>query len=246
MLMADGVTTITFLPSDVDSYYYYNVAACINFGAQAGACLIMFFAVAVLTRSSKRKSFLFILNLLSLAFGFLRALLFALYFVGPWSEFYGAFTLDFSRVPRSAYATSISGSVIPLLMTNTVNISLFMQAYTVCKVFNGAPRYGIIVLSGIIALMAIGFRFALTVANSRAILNADSFYPMEWMGRAALITETLSIWYFSIIFTGKLIYTIWNRRRRGWKQWSAVRILAAMGGCTMIIPCKLSSYLHMN
>ncbi|KAI9644131.1 pheromone alpha factor receptor [Ciborinia camelliae] len=229
--MADGVTPVTLTPLDVDSFYYYNAASSINFGAQAGACLLMFFVVVVLTRAAKRKTILFALNILSLLFGFLRALLFAIYFVSAFNDFYAAFTMDFSRVPRSDYATSVAGSVIPLLMTITVNMSLYLQAYTVCKGLDDIYRIILTCLSFIVALLAIGFRFALTVVNSIAILSTSaSSIPTQWLTKGALVTETISIWFFSLIFTGKLVWTLYNRRRHGWKQWSAVRILAAMGG----------------
>ncbi|ESZ92266.1 hypothetical protein SBOR_7355 [Sclerotinia borealis F-4128] len=237
ILMADGVTTVAITPIDVDYFYYYNVASCINFGAQAGACLLMFFVVVVLTKAAKRKTLLFVLNILSLLLGFLRALLFAIYFVQGFNEFYAAFTMDFSRVPRSAYATSVAGSVIPLLMTITVNMSLYLQAYTVCKGLDDIYRFILTGLSGLVALLAIGFRFAATVVNCKAILStAASSVPMQWLTKGTLVTETISIWFFSLVFTGKLVWTLYNRRRHGWRQWSAVRILAAMGGCTMIIP----------
>ncbi|KAM3085911.1 pheromone alpha factor receptor [Clarireedia jacksonii] len=121
-------------------------------------------------------------------------------------------------------------------MTITVNMSLFLQAYTVCKGFDDIYRYTMTAVSGIVALLAISFRFATTVINIQTILSATSFLSMAWLMEGTLVTETISIWYFSIIFTGKLVWTLWNRRRNGWKQWSAVRILATMGGCTMVIP----------
>ncbi|KAJ8062440.1 hypothetical protein OCU04_008978 [Sclerotinia nivalis] len=237
ILMADGVTPVSLTPLDIDFFYYYNVASCINYGAQAGACLLMFFVVVVLTKAAKRKTILFVLNTLSLIFGFLRAILFAVYFVQGFNDFYAAFTMDFSRVPRSAYASSVAGSAIPLCMTITVNMSLYLQAYTVCKGLDDIYRFILTGLSGIVALLAIGFRFAATVVNSMAILaTAASSVPMQWLAKGTLVTETISIWFFSLVFTGKLVWTLYNRRRNGWRQWSAVRILAAMGGCTMIIP----------
>ncbi|CAD6442573.1 45147e93-e310-4ff8-8ff7-50a780076a48 [Sclerotinia trifoliorum] len=237
ILMADGITNVSITPVEIDFFYYYNVASCINYGAQAGACLLMFFVVVVLTKTAKRRSILFVLNILSLIFGFLRAMLFAVYFVQGFNEFYAAFTMDFSRVPRSAYASSVTGSVIPLCMTITVNMSLYLQAYTVCKGLDNIHRIILTGLSGIVALLAIGFRFATTVVNSMAILaTASSSMPMQWLAKGTLVTETISIWFFSLVFTGKLVWTLYNRRRNGWRQWSAVRILAAMGGCTMVIP----------
>ncbi|TAQ88966.1 hypothetical protein B7494_g2706 [Chlorociboria aeruginascens] len=236
LLMADGVTPVTIFVPDADTNFYYNSASCLSYGAQLGACLTMFFAVAILTKASKRWTLLYVLNLLSLLFGFLRGLFFALYFVNAWSEFYRSLTADFSNIPTSAYVTSILSSVTPLLMTITVNISLFLQAHTVCKNMDSIYRFAVAGLSGIVILLAVGFRFALTVINSRAILAAVATFDTAWIQKGTLVTETVSIWFFSLIFTGKLLFTLYNRRRHGWKQWSAVRILAAMGGCTMIIP----------
>lgn len=247
ILMGDGVTTVAITPLDVDYFYYYNVASCINYGAQAGACLLMFFVVIVLTKEAKRKSLLFVLNIFSLIFGFLRALLFALYFLNGFNDFYAAFTMDFSRVPRSAFASSITSSVMPLLMTITINISLYLQAYTVCKGLDDLYRHALTILSGLVALIAIGFRFAATVVNCIAIMAVSATsVPMQWLNKGTLVTETISIWFFSLVFTGKLVWTLYNRRRHGWRQWSAVRILAAMGGCTMIIPCKTSNFLRFE
>jgi pheromone alpha factor receptor len=238
ILMADGVTPVYVSLTDVDASNWFNIASSINFGAQMGACFVMFFVVLVLTKSSKRRTAVFILNLLSLLFGFLRALLYVLYFPSPWCKTYSTFTGDVQFIPRTAYATSVAGSVMPLLLTITVNLSLLLQAYTVCKNMSNIHRHIITLLSVVVILLAVGFRFAVTVTNAETILNADLYYTEEWIKMGSLVTETIAIWYFSIIFTGKLVYTLYDRRRRGWKQWSGVKILAAMGGCTMIIPCK--------
>ena len=245
IFLADGVTPVTVAIPDVNAIYYENSSACILYGTELGASLLMFLVVAILTKESKRKSLLYALNLLSLFLSFLRSLLLALYFTGPWSEFYAVFATDYSAVPRSAYATSIAGDVIPLLLTTTVNASLVLQAHTVCKNLNNTFRYCFTALSTLVFLLAVGFRFGQTVEDSQAVMTAESFYYLQWIHTGALVMETISIWYFSIIFTSKLLFTLYTRRRNGWKQWSAVRILATMGGCTMVIPCKF--YLvHIN
>ena len=244
--MGDGVTPISFDLADVDAQNYYNTVSTINSSCQMGACFVMFFVLVVLTKESKRRTAIFILNSLSLVVGFLRALLLTLYFVSPWTRVYAEFSYDFSYVPRSAYATSVAGTVFPLLLTVTVNMSLVLQAYTVCKNLRNTYRYPIIGLACLVLLAAVGFRFAEMVTNCLAIMSSASYVSQAWIQTGALATETSSIWFFSIIFTGKLIWTLVNRRVMGWKQWSGVRILAAMGGCTMIIPCKCDRAYLLN
>ena len=94
-LMRDGVTPVAVPISDIDDWFYYNTALCINYGSQVGACFVMLVVTAVLTKESKRRTPVYILNLLSLIFGFLRALLLSLYSASPWAEFYAYFAFDF-------------------------------------------------------------------------------------------------------------------------------------------------------
>ncbi len=237
-LTRDGTIPVSVPLSDIDDWYFYNNRLSINYGAQLGACVVMFVVTAILTKETKRRTPVYLLNLLSLVFGFLRALLLSLYAVSPWVEFYDYFAFDFADVPTSAYATSVVGTIIPLFMTITVNLSLFLQAYTVCKVMEKKYVWVISFFSGLVFLLAVGFRFAQTVTNSMAITDAASYFHHAWITTGTLATETISIWYYSIIFTGKLLWTVHARKNMGFQKWSYIQILAAMGGCTMIIPCK--------
>jgi pheromone alpha factor receptor len=242
-LMADGVTTITLLVPDIDYWFYTSIESCINFGAQLGACMVMFFVTAFLTRESQRSKPVYILNLLSLFLGALRALLLALYFASAWCEFYSFFSADISRVGRSAFATSVAGSVIPLLMTITVNMSLVLQAHTVCKIMERKYYNTICAFACAVLLLAIGFRFAECVTNSLAIMSNFTYFSKSWIQKGTLATETLSIWFFSIVFTWKLFWTVLTRKKMGWTNLNAMQVLIIMSGCTMIIPCKLITHL---
>jgi len=237
ILMPDGVTEVTVPLRDIDYANWYNNAGSLNYGAQLGACVVMFFCVFLLTNGRKRRSAIFILNLLSLILGALRALLLALFFVSPWVNTYPYWTGDYSEITQSEYATSVAAVVIPFLMTITILLSLVLQAHTVSKNMDDIYRHIITGFGSAFLLVAVGFRFAQMVTNSMAILSHETYYSKKWITMGTLISQTASIWYFSLIFTGKLLFTLYTRRRNGWKQWSGVRILAAMGGCTMVIPC---------
>lgn len=225
---------------DIDSYYLYSVRSAITFGAQMGACIIMAVVlVAFTSRSSMRKP-LFALNLASLVLGFLRSLFLALYTVSPWIEFYANFSGDMSQVTAIHYSNSIAGTIFPLLMVISVNTSLVLQAHAVCVQLNHkALRIPLFLTSVVIVLLAIGFRVAICITNIHSILHAD-FYGPYYLRSAALITSTIGIWWFTGIFLAKLCYTIWMRKQMGWKSMTAFHTLVIAGGCTMIVPCKLS------
>jgi pheromone alpha factor receptor len=74
------------------------------------------------------------------------------------------------------------------------------------------------------------------VQNAKAIIDLAPTY--SWLASAALITETISIWYYCLIFVGKLGITLYQRKKLGLQQWGPMQIICIMGGCTMVIPCK--------
>ena len=237
-LQNDGVTPYSVAVPDIDQWFFYAVKSSINYGAQLGACIVMLIVTACLTRKSHRYKPIHLLNLLSLTFGCLRALLLSLFFTSPWSEFYSFFSLDTTLVTRSVVANSVAGTVLPLFMSITVNMSLVLQAQTVCKFMERKYYYPICFFSCIVLLLAIGFRFAECVTNSLTITSGGTYYSQDWIATGALVTETGSIWFFSLIFSWKLFYTIRMRRKMGWSYPNPMEILLIMGGCTMVIPCK--------
>ncbi|KAL3422527.1 pheromone receptor [Phlyctema vagabunda] len=241
ILLRDGVTQSNFTVATVNDYKRYGIGSCINFGTQMGASLLMFAIVLVFVKETHKWKTLHILNLLSLVLAFLRALLFALYFVGPWDDFYTVFAVDYSTIPRSAYATSVTATIIPLLLTITVNGSLVLQAHSVCKAMAEKYRYALMAFAFVVYGIAVGFRFALTVIVASNILAVEESYDDRWIALGGLATETASIWFFSLVFTGKLVRTLYIRKRQGWKQYSAMQILAVGGCCTMIIPSIFAS-----
>jgi len=236
LLMADGQTIFQVSIPDLDQFVLYNSQVCINYASQIGASIIMLVVVLLTTREAKRRSPIFMLNVTSLVLSFIRSLLQTLYWVGPFTESYAYFSGDYDMVPRSAYATSVAALVMTLLFLMTVELSLILQTNVVCCTLRERYRWLVMALSCAVSLLAIGFRFAVTVLNSEAILNTESTYFLYSIASGALIMETISIWFFCAIFVAKLAITLYQRKKLGLKQWGPMQIICIMGGCTMIIP----------
>ena len=170
-----------------------------------------------------------------------------IYFCSQWEEFYTYFTNDTAELTKSDFATSVAGTVMPLLMTVFINMSLALQAHTVCKLMTRKKYYAIFFLSCTILLLALAFRFTECVTNAMAITSDSTYYNQDWITTGTLATEAISIWWFSGLFMWKLGWTIWTRKKMGWSNLKMLDFLMIMGGCTMIIPCKLLPYLlRMN
>lgn len=237
----DGTPLTLSLPV-IDSFNTQNLEICVVYGCQLGGSVIMLLVVLLTTQMSKRRSPIFVLNVLSLILSSLRSLLQILYYIGPWTEIYRYLSNDYSTIPASAYSNSVGAVVLTLLLLITIQASLVLQTNVVCKTLSSSLRWPVTALSLTVALLTISFRFALTIRNAQGILKASTYSDVLMLGRASLITETGSIWFFCTIFVIKLGWTLYQRKKLGLKQWGPMQIITIMGGCTMIVPCE--SYLH--
>ena len=237
LLLGDGTPFNVTIP-DLDAFVLYNVEICINYAAQLGASLVILILLALLTKTDKRKSPIFVLNALSLAFNVVRNVLQCLYFTGPFSETYAYFAQDYSRVPASAYAISITATVFTVLLLMSIEISLLLQVQVVCVTLRYVYRRIVLVLSINIALVAIGFRLAQCILNSEATVYLTDLYPLVWLFSATNITTTISICWFCAVFTTKLGFALHQRRKLGLRRFGPMDIIFIVGCQTLVIPGK--------
>ena len=221
---------------DLDDYVFESVCACINYGAQLGASLLLLVVVLLLTKSDKRKSPIFVLNTLSLALNFVRSLLQSLYFNSGFSEIYTYFSQDYSRVPRTDYATSVAADVLTLLLLISIQCSLILQTQVTTTTLGRRYRILLVMFSILMALLATGFRLFLTAVNAQAILAAAAFNDYGWLVSATNITTTISICFFCLVFAMKLGFALYQRRKLGLRQFGPMQVIFIMGCQTMIIP----------
>ncbi|RDL39126.1 uncharacterized protein BP5553_03466 [Venustampulla echinocandica] len=234
----NGTGTVPFnisIPT-IDHSFYYAVSVSMCYGFQIGACMMMLLMVLLLTKRTKYKSPVFILNVVALAMAVASRALLAVFFLSSWYEFYASSTSDWSRVTDSAKATSVASAIVPLLITILVNSSLVLQTRAVVIGVRPLYRHGIIAISVLVLLVAVGFRFTEMVTNVRAILYLETFDSWVWLIKGSLAAEMISIWFFCSIFTAKLVATVVARKKLGLPPWNPMYVLAVAGGCTMFVP----------
>lgn len=235
LLLSDS-TPFNVSIADLDDFILYNIQICINYGAQLGGSLVLLIALLLLTKPDKRLSPIFIINSISLLLNVIRNVLQCLYFTSPFSEAYAYFGQDYSRVPRSAYATSVAATVLTFLLLACVEGSLILQVRVVCVTLPKFSRQVIFMLSNVIALIAIGFRFALCVENSRYIISLIYLTQIKWLESAVNITTSISICWFCAVFVSKLAFALMERRKLGLSRFGPMQIIFIMGCQTLIIP----------
>ena len=238
LLQADGTPFIVTVP-DLDDFINYSVTISINYAAQLGASLILLIVLLLLTKSDRRTAPIFFLNVNSLAVNFIRNLLQCLYFTGPFSETYAYFAQDYTRVPSSSYADQVAGAVFQFILLVLVELSLILQVHVVCITIKELHRRIIYASSAVVALLACGFRLALCIENSKAILSLDDITSLDKLTSATNIMTAVSICWFCAIFVVKLGFALHQRRKLGLRSFGPMQIIFIMGCQTLIIPGKI-------
>ncbi|MCJ1383380.1 hypothetical protein MMC17_006493 [Xylographa soralifera] len=239
LFQEDGTPFNVTIP-EVDDFILYSLQICINYAAQLGASIVLLIMLALLTKPEKRTTPIFILNSTSLGFNIIRNVLQCLYFTGPFNETYTYFAEDFSRVPTSAYAISITATLFTFLLLISIEISLCLQVQVVCVTLREVYRQIIFAVSTAVALVAIGFRLALLVLNSQSTLSLTYLQPLDWLTSATNITTTISICWFCTVFVTKLGFALQQRRKLGIRRFGPMQILFVIGCQTLIIPVIFS------
>ena len=243
--MGDGTPFNVTVP-ELDDFILYSVQISINYAAQLGASLTFLIVLLLLTKPDKRKSAIFIINTVALTLNFLRTLLQCLYYTGPFSETYAYFAVDYSRVAKSDYASQIAIAVLTWLLLACVEGSLLLQVRVVCVTLRGIYKRLIYAVTAVVAALALAFRLALCVENSKYILALKSEFPLQSLASATNITTSVSICWFCAVFVIKLGFALNQRRKLNVGSCGPMQILFIMGCQTLIIPGMYHSSLLRN
>ena len=235
LLTTDGTPFNVSIPQ-LNDFIYYNVKICINYAAQLGASLILLVVIVLLTKTDRRKSPMYIFNVLALTLNVIRMATSAVFFTGNWVEVYSVFARDYSKVTQGDYATSVASTIIDVILYACIEISLIIQMRVVCVTLRSIYRDALTILMVLIALVAFGFRLALCIANIRAILTTAYELDLARLSSAANISFTLAICCVCVVFIAKLGFALYQRRKLGVDQFGPMRIIFIMGCQTLFIP----------
>ena len=115
-------------------------------------------------------------------------------------------------------------------------VSLSLQVWVVCITLQPLHKYAIMSATALVALVAIGFRFALAVIDSYQTMNQETMASYNHLLIKMQISQTVAVWFYSCVFTFKLGQAILQRKRLNMRQFGPMQIIFIMGCQTMIIP----------
>ena len=222
---------------DVAIYVYNGVSQSIVLASQVGAALAVLIVLAMLTKAEKRRLPVFILNTLALLLTVIDQILYCLYYTGPWYNPYAYLSGDYSFVPHSSKAISAAAEILAFFVELCLESSLVLQVYVVCATLHRVKRAAVMMITAIVALLAIGFRLAQVILNVKInIIEEKPNLDIAWVAKARDITLTVSICFFSAIFCLKLGWAMRQRRLLGLQQFGPMQIIFIGGTQTLIIP----------
>lgn len=245
--MPDGHTQFAANLQAMASLQNATVYQAVIFGVQIGLSMLLMVILALMTKADKRRSIIFILNMATLIFIFIRAIIQCVQFSGPLFNFYN-WAAAWYPDPGPSSRQSIAGEVCTFIIVLSMELSLLFQVRIVCCTLSTWQRILLDTTSAIAVFVTTALRFALMVLNIHwNILRVDSATPNQQLAvarvsSAANITVVVSITFFSIIFCTKLAHAIRSRRKIGMKSFGPMQIIFVMGCQTLVVPGKLISF----
>lgn len=239
---ADG-TPVNVTVASIRTIQLTTVYTAIGMGTQIGAAAVLLIALFLMTKTDKRRSYVFLLNCLALVLVVARGIVECVSLTGPFSDWYRWMTYYYTGT-GSAKAVSVSSEVLTFLLTAVIALSLVLQVRVVCCALEPWKRHPINVSNIVLTCAAVAVRFILMVMDCHwNIVNVEteSRFHYELLSRfaeAANILLVISIGYSAIIFCGKLACAIDSRRSMGMKQFGPIQIIFIMGCQTMCTPRK--------
>ncbi|KAH8177797.1 fungal pheromone mating factor STE2 GPCR domain-containing protein [Sarocladium implicatum] len=238
-LYRDGKTQINASVVDIDTRFIECISVSINYGAQIGACIVMFFVVLAMTPTSKLRRPSSVLHLLGLTVCAIRTGLLASFFTSKFLDFYAFFGNDYLDIPFRDFQASVAANVFSMLLAVVVEAALMNQAWTMVVLWPRVAKYAITAISIIITLLTISWRIAFCVVQSRAVWHLEPVHVTHAaLIRTTIILNSFSICWFCALFNVKLIMHLIRHRgilaTKG--SLTPMEVLVMTNGVLMVIP----------
>ncbi|AEO64698.1 uncharacterized protein THITE_2030206, partial [Thermothielavioides terrestris NRRL 8126] len=241
VLAADGKTRIPVNAAAVTKIITVGSSLAILYGTQIGACIVMLAVVLAMTPRTRFRRLPTIISIAALVVNMLRMVFLAWFTTSTWVNFYTLVSGDPSPVSRSDYNASAAGTVLSIPATILILAALMVQAWSMLSLWPALYKLPAALLSLALVLATIAFNFAVTVLQTRGILD-PSFEPrlvhLVWVRQAYLGLITASICWFCFLFNVRLVMHMWTNRSilpslRGLK---AMDVLVITNGILMFVP----------
>lgn len=242
---------VTLSTLDIDNVRLTAVRTAIVFATQLGASAILLLVLLLMTQGAKRRSLSWVFNVLALVCNVIRCTIQCTEMTGPFLNFVLVTLQEYGTASLGKHIRiSVANSVMTTLVFVFIELALVTQVHVICAAtMPQLWRLGILTFCGVVAMLAVGFRFNLMIVNCQDTANlakgilgsAASTKRLDWAQSTSNTMAIVSICVFSAVFCTKLGLAIRSRRQMGLKQFGAMQIIFIMGCQTLTVPGKSST-----
>ncbi|OTB02754.1 hypothetical protein M426DRAFT_24364 [Hypoxylon sp. CI-4A] len=198
----------------------------INYGVQLGLCLFSLLTTLLLLPSRKLRRPVHVAQVSCLAVAATRLVLLVLYFPGPLTEYYVAWTRDASVLAPHGYDDTTASSALSVLQLALAEAALALQSQVLVRTWGsrgGAStaatagkcwwRPLVLCFAVVLAAAAVGLR-AIWIAHYTEALKGHTLpVPLDAVGKAAVVVGAASVFYFcGVFFTHLALHLVATRR----------------------------------
>lgn len=237
----DGVVNISISFAVIDAQRVRLASVCISYGVQLGLCLATLIMLPLLTPMPKMRKSVYIIHVSSLVISIIRLSLLVMYFPGPLSEYYVAWTRDPTALKIADYDTNTAANAFGAILFALIEASLIRQSWGLIKTWPDVWQWLIKGTSISLAVATITLKSLWVVHHTNALRNSTLPVPLDNVGDAATVLGAASIFYFCGIFFSNLVVHMMITRgilTRPGPGLTSLEILAIGNGTLMVLPCK--------
>ncbi|KAK6951459.1 hypothetical protein Daesc_007994 [Daldinia eschscholtzii] len=224
----------------IDAQRVRLASTSINYGVQLGLCLLSLLTSLLLLPTTKLRRPVHLTQVLCLIVSVMRLILLVLYFPGPLTEYYVAWTKDASVLSSAAYNNITASSALSVLQLALVEASLMLQSRVLVRtwgVYSASAssttvgssstssatttaligkcwwRLPVLFLAVTLAAAAVALR-AVWIAHYMKVLRGHTLpIPLDNVGKASVVISAISIFYFcGVFFTHLALHLAATRR----------------------------------
>lgn len=235
-LFPDG-SNMTFSLAQIDEFRVDQLATAAIFASQTSAAFIVLCVMMTITHSEKRKTAVFLINMVNLCLVLVRGILFIQYFTGPLARTYTTFAWDTDDVPASEKHTAIASSILSLLLMIGTQISLLLQV-RICYTLNPRSKVAILATSGSLSIVAVTAYMALGIYIIQLQGDPPNKAIVLWAMPTVNALVAFSIAAYSGLFSWRMFQSARNRRKMGFAGFGSLESLLISGCQCLIFPGK--------
>lgn len=227
--------TITISLPVIDAQRIRLANTSINYGVQLGLILLSLLVTLLLLPSRKLRRAVHVAQVSCLVVSVARLVLLVLYFPGPLTEYYVAWTRDAGVLAAAEYGVSTASATLGVVQLALVEAALALQSRVLVRTWGAGCRPGsrgangaaqavgtskkcwwrppVLLLAVLLAAASVGVRAVWVAHYTKALRGHTLPVPLDAWGRAAVIIGAVSVFYFCGIFFAHLVLHLAATRR---------------------------------